>query len=124
MRKPSGRVGARSRLSILGIAAEGRHGANPGERDRPQRFVVDVEVAVAVTGDSMDQTADYRAIVDQARNTVAHTSFQLLESLAAAIARAVCGLPGVIAATARVHKPAAAASLRVTDVWAESTVTT
>jgi len=33
-----------SRITVAGIRAEGRHGANPGERDSAQPFVVDLDV--------------------------------------------------------------------------------
>ena len=39
-----------SRLFLTGIAASGRHGANPGEKDRAQDFVVDLDVEVAERG--------------------------------------------------------------------------
>jgi dihydroneopterin aldolase len=53
---------------------------------------------------------------------VERTSFDLLESLAAEVARAVSELDGVLAATAIVHKPAAARSSDVQGVAAAFTV--
>jgi len=113
---------ARSRVLLTGIAAMGRHGANPGERDEPQDFVVDLDVTVEVSGDDLDRTIDYRALADLARDTVAETSFVLLESLAAAVASAVGNVPQVTSATARVHKPGAAEHMGLDDVAAEATV--
>ena len=37
-----------SRLFLTGITASGRHGANPGEKDQAQDFVVDLDVEVEV----------------------------------------------------------------------------
>lgn len=111
-----------TRLFLTGIGATGRHGAKPGEKDRPQDFVVDLDVEVDVRADALDQTADYRGIVGTARETVERTSFDLLESLAAEVARAVSALDGVLAATAIVHKPAAARSSDVQGVAAAFTV--
>lgn len=111
-----------SRLFITGIDASGHHGANPGEKDQPQTFVVDLDVEVEVAGDAIAGTADYRTVVATAREVVETESFDLLESLAHAVAGRVAALAGVRSATAIVHKPAAAASTRVQGVAAAATV--
>src|SRR5437773_10719163 len=111
-----------SRVTITGIRAGGRHGANPGERLESQEFVVDLDVLVAVREDSLDATADYAALTDAARDAVASNSFELLETLADAVARAVFQYEGVMRVTAAVHKPGAAAALGVDDVVAEAMV--
>ena len=113
-----------TRLFLTGIEASGRHGAKPGEKDEPQGFVVDLDVEVAVGEDSLAATADYRALIGTARDVVASTSFDLLESIAAAVARAVAMHDGVIRATAIVHKPAAALSNEVQGVAAGFTAET
>lgn len=110
-----------SRLFLTGIAASGRHGANPGEKDRPQDFVVDLDVEVDVSSDDIAATADYRELVQTARDVVAGESLDLLESLAGEVARAVAGLPRVVRATAIVHKPAAARSSEIQGIAAAAT---
>lgn len=110
------------RLFLTGITASGRHGANPGEKDEPQGFVVDLDVEVEVGGDALDATADYRTLIRTTREVVEASSFDLLESLAAAVAEAVAGHEGVVRVTAIVHKPAAARSSDVQGVAAGSTV--
>jgi dihydroneopterin aldolase len=109
-----------SRLFLTGIRCEGRHGANPGEKDTPQPFVVDLDLDVRVDGDHVDETADYRAVAQAARDTVAGTSFDLLESLAGAVAQAVFGMDRVTRVTAVVHKPNAARSVGVEGIAAAS----
>jgi dihydroneopterin aldolase len=109
-------------ISIDGIPAQGRHGANPGEQLHPQDFLIDVEVWVEVEKDSLEGTLDYRTIVETVRGTVATTSFHLLESLAEAVATELVGFDPVLRATAVVHKPEAAGSLGVADVSAEVTL--
>jgi dihydroneopterin aldolase len=109
------------RLFLSGIRAAGRHGANPGEKDNAQEFVVDLDVEVSVAGDDIERTADYRRLSEIARRTVEVESFDLLESLADAVARAVGGADRVRAATAVVHKPAAAASIGIDGVAAAVT---
>ena len=110
------------RIAISGIETEGRHGANPGERQEAQPFVVDLDVLVDVDRDELDATVDYRALADLARSTVASTSFELLESVAAAVAQAIFDLSAVLEVTATVHKPRAAESMGVEDVAVEVTL--
>ena len=113
-----------SRIVVAGIRALGRHGANQGERLEPQEFVVDVDVTIDdVAEDSLDSTVDYRVLADEARKAVEQTSFELLESLAEAVARAVYQFSGVERATVVVHKPGAARSIGAEDVSAEATIT-
>lgn len=107
-----------SRLFLTGIGASGHHGANPGEKDRAQDFVVDLDVEVEVTGDEIGATSDYRALIRTVRETVSASSFDLLENVADAVASAVAAEPGVLRATAVVHKPAAATSNEVQGVAA------
>jgi dihydroneopterin aldolase len=107
-----------SRLFLTGIRCEGRHGVNPGEKDTPQPFVVDLDIDVRVDGDEVGQTADYRGVAQTARDTVAGTSFDLLESLADAVAQAVFGIDQVTRVTALVHKPNAARSVGVEGIAA------
>jgi FolB domain-containing protein len=111
-----------SRLFLTGITSSGRHGANPAEKDEPQDFVVDLDVEVQAGGDELAETADYRTIIRTARATVEGESFDLLESLAKAVATAVLALDGVEKVAAIVHKPAAARSNEVQGVAAGATV--
>jgi dihydroneopterin aldolase len=110
-----------TRLFLTGIAAEGRHGANPGEKDLTQAFVVDLDVEVEVGADDLSSTTDYRKLIRTARSTVAERSFDLLESIAHAVAAAVLEHQGVMRVSAVVHKPAAARSSDVQGVAAAAT---
>ena len=111
-----------SRLFLTGITCSGRHGANPGEKDEPQDFVVDLDVEVETGGDELAKTADYRTVIETARSTVEDESFDLLETLANAVANAVLALDGVRKVAAIVHKLAAARSNEVQGVAAGATV--
>jgi dihydroneopterin aldolase len=113
---------ASSLISIRGIRALGRHGANPGERAEAQEFVVDLDVWVTTTADSLEGTVDYRTVVQAARQTVESTSHVLLETLAEAVATALMEAGPVARATAAVHKPGAAKAMGVADVSAEVTL--
>lgn len=110
------------RVGISGISAQGRHGANPGEQDFTQEFIVDLEVTVDVEYDVIEATADYSALAAEVLRVVAEQSHVLLETLADSVARAVFEFQNVVQVVATVHKPGAAQSLGVDDIWAEAIV--
>ena len=114
---------SRARLFLSGIRAEGRHGARIGEKDEPQPFVVDLDLEVEVDDDSIEATADYRDIADAVREVIEQQSFDLIESMADAIARRIASVPRVATATAVVHKPNAAGRLGIDGVAAAATAT-
>jgi dihydroneopterin aldolase len=110
-----------ARLFLTGIRAEGRHGARAGEKDVPQAFVVDLDVEVEAAHDAIDATADYRAITDTVREIIEHGSFDLIESMAGAIAGRIAAFPHVRNVTVVVHKPNAAGRLGIDGVAAGAT---
>ncbi|MDP9341320.1 MAG: dihydroneopterin aldolase [Actinomycetota bacterium] len=108
-------------VRLDGIRARGRHGASPGEPDRPQDFVVDLDVTVDVEGDHLDGTADYRELARTARDVIEGEPVVLLETLAARVAAAVAALERVVEVRATIHKPRAASSVEAEDVSATAT---
>jgi dihydroneopterin aldolase len=112
---------SRAHLFLSGIHAEGRHGARAGEKDEPQPFVVDLDLGVDAGQDSIDATADYRGITNAVREVVEQGSFDLIESIAEAIARRIAAFPHVAEVTAVVHKPNAADRLGIDGVAAAAT---
>ena len=114
---------SRARLFLSGIRAEGRHGARTGEKDEPQPFVVDLDLEVEGPDDSIEATADYREITDAVREVIELQSFDLIETMAGAIARRIASIHHVATATAVVHKPNAAGRLGIDGVAAAATAT-
>lgn len=112
---------SRARLFLSGIHIEGRHGARPGEKDEPQPFVVDLDLEVAVGDDVIGGTADYRLVSERAREVVAQGSFDLIETMAGAIADACLAFDRIERATVVVHKPNAATRLEIDGVAAAVT---
>jgi len=106
----------RTRLFLSGIEATGRHGARPGEKDDPQPFVIDLDLEVNVGEDRLDGTADYRDVTDRVRAVVADGSFDLIESMAEAVARECLTFDRVLRATVVIHKPNAATRLGIQGV--------
>lgn len=114
---------SRTRLFLSGIRADGRHGARDGEKDDPQPFVVDLDLEVDSGDDSIETTADYRAITEAVRQIVEQGSFDLIETMAEAIARRIASIGHVTEVTAVVHKPNAAGRLGIDGVAAAATAT-
>lgn len=96
-------------ITLRGVRACGRHGANPGERDREQPFEIDLSVEIdlrpAEASDELGETLDYAALHARLVSIVETTSFALLESLAGALVRAVFADARVAAAELTLAKP-------------------
>jgi dihydroneopterin aldolase len=85
------------------------HGVNPDEQVTPQRFEVDVELALdlgpAGRTDDLGRTIDYGRVYERCRDIVEHRHFGLIEALAEAIAAdLLAGFP-VDEVAVRVRKP-------------------
>jgi dihydroneopterin aldolase len=100
------------RLTLRGMRFEARHGVLPHEKVEPQRFEVDVvlhaDLARAAETDALVDTVDYSALRDLVAAIVTGPSFDLIEALAGAIARAVLAAtdPALVdAVEVRVRKP-------------------
>ncbi len=105
-------------IVVIGIKAEGKHGLE-GERDAPQPFEADAEVYVdlkpVANADRLDETIDYVTIARTVRSVIEDRSFELLETLADAIATEVLAM-GADMVRIRVRKPRAAAHAGVEDI--------
>ena len=98
------------RIVLAGMVFLARHGVNDWEKDAEQRFEVDVELGVdiraAATGDDIAETVDYRAVHESVRSVVEGPSVNLIETLAAAIARDIlAAYASVDDVVVRVRKP-------------------
>jgi len=84
------------RIEVRGLRVVATHGVLDHERERPQPFELDLDVAVdlgpAASSDRLVDAVDYGAVVAAAAETVRASSFQLLEAVAEAVAEAVLSL--------------------------------
>jgi dihydroneopterin aldolase len=89
------------RIEIRDLRVVGVHGVLAEERERAQPFALDLDVWVdlsdAGSSDDLADTVDYGDLVERSAAVVRDQSFQLLEALAANVARTV------LAADARVR---------------------
>jgi 7,8-dihydroneopterin aldolase/epimerase/oxygenase len=100
------------RLSLLGMRFEATHGVLPSEKIDPQPFEVDLvlhaDLRDAGRTDALDDTVDYRGLHELVDSIVMGPTFDLIEGLAGAIARAVLTAtdPRLVGAVeVRVRKP-------------------
>ena len=94
------------RIAISGIALRGLHGVLDEERRDGQTFVFDVALELDEPAeDDIDATVDYRDVVACVREISDGRAFQLLESLAAAIADELMERFRVSSVSVRVGKP-------------------
>jgi dihydroneopterin aldolase len=96
-------------IEIRGIRVFGRHGANPGEKDVPQPFDVDVwldvDLAPARGSDALADTIDYDALHRALVRIVREESYDLLERLGQTMLDTILRDPRVAAAAVRIAKP-------------------
>jgi dihydroneopterin aldolase len=96
-------------IGIRGIRAYGRHGADPGERERTQPFDIEVELecdcSEARESDALEDTVNYAPLHARVVEIVESTSFVLLERLGEEILRALLAEKRVRAAHVTIAKP-------------------
>lgn len=97
------------RISLRNIVAHGKHGANPGERDRAQPFHLeldlDADLSRAGQTDQLHDTVDYAKVYETVVKIVEDHSYQLLERLASVILDEVLRDPRIIRASIAIQKP-------------------
>jgi 7,8-dihydroneopterin aldolase/epimerase/oxygenase len=101
-------------VEVHGLELVGRHGVNDDERRDGQTFLFDVTLEIAEPKeDAIDETIDYRLVRDIVCGINEGESYQLLETLAAAVADALNAELRVKRVRVTVRKPGV--------VWAEWT---
>ncbi|MGC1379865.1 MAG: dihydroneopterin aldolase [Candidatus Baltobacteraceae bacterium] len=98
------------RITLRTIRAYGRHGADPGERDRVQPFDVEVvaelDLRAAQVSDQLTDTLDYASLHRRLVEIVANTSYALLERLAGDLLEAIFEDRRIARAEVTIAKPA------------------
>lgn len=103
--------GITDRILLSGLTFYGYHGVHPDERQRGQRFVVDVALSLdlrpAGRSDDLTQTINYSQVYHLVGQIVEGPACNLIEAVAERIAQAILD-----------QTPATAVSVRVTKPWA------
>jgi 7,8-dihydroneopterin aldolase/epimerase/oxygenase len=110
-------------VEIRGLKLKGRHGVTEEERAAEQPFVVNLAARLdarpAAILDDLSSTLDYEEAVQIVAKIVTGESYQLIETLADRIARALLGNPRVLDVWVRVAKTHAPLSEDVEEVAVE-----
>ena len=107
-------------IELAGLEVRGRHGATPEEHEREQPFLYDLELELPEPqADRLEETVDYREVVEVVREVSARRELQLLETLAAAVADALVQRFPLERARVRVRKPEV--RLEAPAEWAAAT---
>jgi len=97
------------RILLQGLVFFGRHGCHEAEKELGQKFTVDIslncDLRRACESDALEDTVDYIAIYNHARDVIGGPSVQLLEVLAQRIAEFALRDDLVQEATVRIRKP-------------------
>ena len=111
---------SRDRVTLRGITAFGHHGVYDFERQRGQRFVVDVDCTLDLSGaaasDDLEQTLDYGTLAQAIVTDIEAEPLNLIEALADRIARTCLDFGPVEAVAVTVHKPDAPIPVTAADV--------
>lgn len=97
------------RITLSHIVACGRHGADPGERDRTQPFhidvVLDIDLTKASKSDALKDTVNYAELYREIVEIVETHSYELLERLAGEVATTILRESRVQCASVTIAKP-------------------
>jgi dihydroneopterin aldolase len=107
-------------VSLRGITGYGHHGVHELERERGQRFVVDVDCSVdlsrAAVSDDLRHTLDYGTLAQAIVTDIEADPLNLIEALADRIARTCLQFDPVLGVTVTVHKPEAPIPVTAADI--------
>jgi len=96
-------------IELRGIRARGKHGANPGEREKAQVLAVDIRVQLDLSrasgSDELADTVDYDAMYRTIVRIVEERSYMLLERLAAELLDSIFSDTRIASAQVRIAKP-------------------
>lgn len=107
-------------IVVEGIRVTGYHGVFATERETGQLFLADVVAHVstraAAARDELTYTVSYSDIADRTAEVLAGEPADLLETVAAAVSRAILEMEGVQCVDVAIHKPQAPLHVEFKDV--------
>lgn len=109
-------------IKITGIEAKGFHGVFKKERERGQKFIVDVELSLPLKNlnDQIGRTVNYADVAQLIHDQITGEPVELIESLAEKIAKQILKeFKKVKKVKVVVHKPYAPMPLKCKDISVE-----
>lgn len=107
-------------VEIRGVRAHGFHGLFESERQVGQEFVVDVKLYLSLREaglhDMVELSVNYADVAGEVEKIIIGKPFQLIETLAEAIATRCLNFENVEAVRVKVHKPHAPIAVAFDDV--------
>lgn len=107
-------------IQVEGIRVTGYHGVLATERETGQLFIADVVAHVstraAASRDTLADTVNYSDIADRVADILGGEAADLIETVAAAVARAILEMEGVQCVDVAIHKPQAPLHVEFKDV--------
>ncbi len=80
-------------IRLKNLVVAGHHGANPGEKDKAQDFVLNIELEINLAkpgkSDTLEDTVNYSGVNKLVRRIIEETSYNLMERIAADIVHAI-----------------------------------
>jgi 7,8-dihydroneopterin aldolase/epimerase/oxygenase len=93
-------------VELFGLEVPGRHGVEEEEREREQPFLYDLELELREpAADRIEETVDYRLVVELVREVSTGRQYRLLEAIAAAVADGLLERFPLERVRVRVRKP-------------------
>lgn len=108
-------------ISLTGLEVVAKHGVYAAEKIHSQKFIFDINLALdflaAVQNDDLAQTVNYAQVAQLVSELVENNSFNLIETLAYRIGKAILvEFPMVAVVQVTVHKPEAPLEYSFNDV--------
>lgn len=108
------------RIELKGMAFYGYHGCLPEEREKGQRFFVDLtlftDLKKAGETDELADTVNYAEVYGAVKNIVEGTPRNLIEAVAESVAKRVLAFSAVQRAAVTIRKPSAPIGGKFDDV--------
>ena len=100
-----------AKMIISGLEVFAFHGCTPQEKERGQRFVIDIELdhdaSAAVADDDLGKTIDYDGLTAEIYDLATRERYDLIETLASRIGEHIMATTGAMSVLVRVGKPEA-----------------
>ncbi len=117
----------KGKVLVSGLEVFAFHGCLPEERERGQRFLIDLELwcemGPAASGDDLSLALDYDAVIREVHAIASTERYDLLETLVERLGSHLAGKEGVDSVTVRVRKPEAPLAHPVEWVGVEAVFT-